>query len=59
MSFLIDNYDDLLDIYIERFGEISLGDEVLLKKEFDVMIRYELDFMPFWFVKELIRLGYE
>ena len=57
MNDIIDDKEELFDIYKAHFSWGNC-DAVNLRKEFDGFINNKIDYMPYFFVNELIFLGY-
>ena len=58
MNNIIENKEELFDIYKEKLG-VPFCKEEVLRKEFNRFIFLKVEFMPHWFVLELIRLDYD
>ena len=58
MNNIIDNKEELFEIYKQKMG-VPFCNEDVLKKEFNGFIFLKVEFMPHWFVLELIRLDYD
>ena len=58
MNNIIENKEELFDIYKEKL-EVPFFKEEVLRREFNRFIFLKVEFMPHWFVLELIRLDYD
>ena len=58
MNNIYDNIEELFDIYKLRFG-VPFCAEKNLRKDFDRMMLLKPDYMPHWFVLELISGNYD
>ena len=54
-----ENYNDLLDLYLDQFGLQDINDQKVIITDFNRMIIKKTEMMPYWFVVELIKLGYD
>ena len=54
-----ENYNDLLDLYLDKFGLQDINDQKVIITDFNRMIIKKTEMMPYWFVVELIKLGYD
>lgn len=58
MNKIHENIEELFEIYKEKFG-ITFCKESNLRKEFDNIIKLKIEYMPHWFVLELINMDYD
>jgi hypothetical protein len=58
MNKIHENIEELFDIYKDKFG-IPFCKEDNLRKEFENIIKLKIEFMPHWFVLELINMDYD
>jgi hypothetical protein len=58
MKSIYENQEELFEIYKKRFGVIN-DKGGALKREFDKMMLLDTDYMPYWFVCELLIREYD
>jgi hypothetical protein len=63
MKNIYDNKEQLFEVYLKNFKEdgekIKLCEQIALKKEFNAMMKLNYRYMPYWFVCEVLEMGYE
>tara|TARA_R110000822_G_scaffold441_1_gene2085 strand:- start:11 stop:220 length:210 start_codon:yes stop_codon:yes gene_type:complete len=58
MKKIEDNIEELFKIYKNKFG-FPPSENLNLRKEFNIIIKQKIDYMPYWFVLKLIELDYD
>lgn len=58
MNTIIDDKEELFDVYKEHFAEWGIPEKAL-KKDFNSFIFNKTAYMPYWFVVELMVRGYD
>lgn len=58
MNTIIEDKEELFDVYREHFGYLPL-EESKLRREFESILLRKIAYMPYWFVVELMVRGYD
>ena len=63
MKNIYDDKERLFEVYLKNFKEqgeqIKLCEQIVLKKEFNDMMKLECKYMPWWFIEKVLSIGYE
>jgi hypothetical protein len=63
MKNIYDNKEQLFEVYLKNFKEkgeqIKLCEQIVLKKEYNEMMMLDYKYMPWWFIEEVLSIGYE